>query len=99
MSKRGEGSSTTHPQPDHEMLTAFGGRVRALRIAQGWSAERLAQESSLTISSVSRIERAMQEPLLSTVMLLMETLDVTPAQLLADVPVPPRRRSWPTERT
>jgi transcriptional regulator with XRE-family HTH domain len=46
------------------MLTAFGERVRALRIAQGWSGERLARESSLTISTVSKTERGEREPLL-----------------------------------
>jgi transcriptional regulator with XRE-family HTH domain len=76
------------------MLTAFGQRVRILRIAQGWSGERLAQESSLTISTVSRTERGEREPLLSTVMLLMGALAVTPADFLADIPVPPKKRSW-----
>ena len=37
------------------MLTAFGHRGRASRIAPDWSGERLAQESSLTISAVSNV--------------------------------------------
>jgi len=81
-----------------EMLSAFGERLRELRSARGWTSERLAQESSLTVSSVSNIERALQEPRLSTLLLLIETLDVRPAELLAGIPVPRRTRGQETTR-
>jgi transcriptional regulator with XRE-family HTH domain len=70
-----------------EMLSVFGERVRELRISHGWTSERLAQESSLTVSSVSNIERALQEPRLSTLLLLIETLGVSSEELLAGIPV------------
>lgn len=77
---RRRGANTSHARSGQEMLTVVGERVRALRIAQGWSGERLAHESSLTISTVSKTERGEREPL-STVMLLMGALAVTPAEL------------------
>jgi DNA-binding XRE family transcriptional regulator len=78
-----------------EMLMAFGQRLRLLRAAQGWTSERLARESSLTIRTVLRVEKGEQEPLLSTVMLLSSALDLTPADLLLGLPVPLMKRSWP----
>lgn len=87
-------SSPPHTRPEQEMLNTFGKQVRSLRIARGWSGERLAQQSSLTIATVLTIERGGQEPLLSTVMLLMDALAVGPAELLADIRSPPKKRSW-----
>jgi transcriptional regulator with XRE-family HTH domain len=75
-----------------QMMRTFGGRVRELRTARGWTSERLAQESSLTVSSVSNIERAVQEPRLSTVLLLIETLEVPAAELLTGITAPRERR-------
>jgi len=86
--------------PAHlEMRATFGRRVRELRTARGWSGERLAQESSLTSSAVSHIERAISEPLLSTVLLLIETLEVSPAELLTGIPAPRVKRVPFTGRT
>jgi ribosome-binding protein aMBF1 (putative translation factor) len=76
-----------------EMLRVFGERVRELRSLHGWTSERLAQESSLTVSSVSNIERALQEPRLSTLLLLIETLGVRPEEMLAGIPVPRKARA------
>ncbi len=75
-----------------EMLSVFGERVRELRSSRGWTSERLAQESSLTVSSVSNIERALQEPRLSTLLLLIETLEVSAEELLARIPAPRKAR-------
>jgi transcriptional regulator with XRE-family HTH domain len=73
-----------------EMLRVFGERLRELRSARGWTSERLAQESSLTVSSVSNIERGLQEPRLSTLLVLGETLEVKPSVLLEGIAVPRR---------
>jgi transcriptional regulator with XRE-family HTH domain len=75
------------------MLSMFGERVRDLRGSHGWTSERLAQESSLTVSSVSNIERALQEPRLSTLLILIETLGVRPEEMLAGIPVPRKARA------
>jgi transcriptional regulator with XRE-family HTH domain len=74
------------------MLSVFGERVRELRSARGWTSEQLAQESSLTVSSVSNIERALQEPRLSTLLLLIETLDVRSEELLEGITAARRAR-------
>jgi transcriptional regulator with XRE-family HTH domain len=78
-----------------EMMTAFGGRVRDLRSVRGWTSEGLAQESSLTVSTVSNVERAVQEPRLSTVLLLIETFDVTPDELLTGINAPRKKPRIP----
>jgi transcriptional regulator with XRE-family HTH domain len=75
----------------HTMKTAFGERVRELRAERGWTTDRLAQETSLTTSGLSDIERAISEPRLSTVLLLIESLDVSPADLLAGIPAPRKK--------
>jgi transcriptional regulator with XRE-family HTH domain len=89
---RGDAAVTVAAAARAEMLGAFGERLRDLRKARGWTSERLAQESSLTVSSVSNIERALQEPRLSTLLILLETLDVRPAEMLAEIPAPRRAR-------
>ncbi len=85
----------TAASPRAEMLSVFGERLRKLRSARGWTSERLAQEASLTVSSVSNMERALQEPRLSTLLLLVETLEVQPSELLMGIPAPhkPHRAS------
>jgi transcriptional regulator with XRE-family HTH domain len=80
------------------MLRVFGERLRELRSARGWTSERLAQESSLTVSSVSNIERGLQEPRLSTLLVLGETLEVKPSELLEGIAVPRRARRAPGKR-
>lgn len=59
LGRLGHGVAATLPpaRSQQEMPTAFGERVRVLRNAQDWSAEWLARESSLTITTVSTIER------------------------------------------
>jgi transcriptional regulator with XRE-family HTH domain len=69
-----------------ESVLAFGRRVRELRIARRWPLERLARESSLTVSTISGIERGVQEPRLSTVTSLIYTLEVSPGALIGELP-------------
>jgi transcriptional regulator with XRE-family HTH domain len=95
--RRGDAATRVDEAVRAEMLKAFGKRIRELRSARGWTSERLAQESSLTVSSVSNIERALQEPRLSTVLLLLETFAVQPAELLTGIPVSRKRRRPPPE--
>jgi len=97
---RGDGAraTTLAASARSEMLSAFGERLRDLRKARGWTSERLAQESSLTVSSVSNIERALQEPRLSTLLLLVDTLEVRPTEMLAGIPAPSRPRGASRKR-
>lgn len=90
--RRGSKSGDAASPSQLEMMIAFGGRVRELRKARGWTSERLAQEASLTVSTVSNVERAVQEPRLSTVLLLIETFQVTPVELLTGITAPRKKR-------
>jgi transcriptional regulator with XRE-family HTH domain len=60
----------------------FGRAVRELRRARGWSAERLALRSPVTFSTVLDIERGNRDPRASTVLGLMDTLEVSPEEML-----------------
>lgn len=61
---------------------AFGKRVRELRLARGWTQERLAEESNLNAVQVSHIERGANEPKLTTILRLARALRVSPIELL-----------------
>ena len=61
----------------------FGGNVRKLREAKGWSQEDLAEASSLHRTYVSGIERGVRNPTLTIVLRLANALHATPAELLA----------------
>ncbi len=61
----------------------FGGNVRKLREAKGWSQENLAEASTLHRTYVSGIERGVRNPTLTIVLRLANALHVTPAELLA----------------
>jgi XRE family transcriptional regulator, regulator of sulfur utilization len=65
-----------------EAIQEFGVRLRELRKSRGWSAERFAHECSLTMWTVSRIERGRQEPRLGTLFVLMRALSVSSSELI-----------------
>lgn len=60
-------------------LQVFGKRVRALRLARGWSQEHLAHRAERHSTYVSSIERAERNVTLLTMLRLAEALDVDPA--------------------
>jgi transcriptional regulator with XRE-family HTH domain len=62
-------------------LVAFGSRIRDLRVARGWSQERLAEVADLHRNYVGGIERGERNCALRTVHALAEALGVTPADL------------------
>lgn len=69
-------------------------RIRDLRLARGWSQEKLAEEAGLSRDAISRIERGDREPRLETLKLIAEALDLKLSKLL-DFEVsarPPRER-------
>jgi transcriptional regulator with XRE-family HTH domain len=68
---------TPRSQPDR----ALGSVLRQLREQNGLSAEKLAQEASLTVSAYLRIEAAVSAPGWSTVRRIAEALDVSMAEL------------------
>jgi len=56
--------------------------VRAARIARGWTQEELAHRTGLATVQVSRIERGRREVRLTTLLRLVDALDLAPNELL-----------------
>ncbi|MEE7505135.1 helix-turn-helix transcriptional regulator [Methylobacterium mesophilicum] len=73
-------------------LTAIGAQMRRARIARGFSQEQLAESAGIHRNYVGLIERGERNVKLSVVVDVAEALDITLAQLFADVP---RRASLP----
>ena len=65
-----------------QALSRFGENVRAVRHAKGWTQEDLAARSGLAVVQVSRVERGAREIRLTTLLRLIQALDVAPAALL-----------------
>jgi len=63
-------------------LERFGQNVRGLRLARGWTQEDLAHEAGLAPVQVSRIERGKREIRLTTLLRLVNALEVSPTELL-----------------
>jgi transcriptional regulator with XRE-family HTH domain len=57
-------------------------RIRALRVAQGWSLEELANRANLSQSSLSRIENGQRRLALDQLVILARALDTTLDQLV-----------------
>jgi transcriptional regulator with XRE-family HTH domain len=63
-------------------MLVFGGRVRALRAARGWSQMELGHRAGRHFSFVSSIERGERNVTLLTLLQLAEALGVDPAVLV-----------------
>ncbi|HEY3830528.1 MAG TPA: helix-turn-helix transcriptional regulator [Solirubrobacteraceae bacterium] len=63
-------------------LNRFGENVRRARQDRGWTQEDLAGESGLAVVQISRIERGKREIRLTTLIRLLDSLDVPPDALL-----------------
>lgn len=63
---------------------AFGRRVRALRLAAGFSQEALADRAGLHRTYVSSLERGLRNVGLDNILRLAEALQVSPATLFED---------------
>src|SRR4051794_32874530 len=63
----------------------FGINVRAAREAHGWTQEELSHRSGLSTVQISRIERGVREVRLTTVVRLLDALDIAADILFADV--------------
>jgi transcriptional regulator with XRE-family HTH domain len=63
-------------------LDRFGENVRRARHQRGWTQEDLAGETGLAVVQVSRIERGKREIRLTTLIRLLDGLDVPPDALL-----------------
>jgi transcriptional regulator with XRE-family HTH domain len=63
-------------------LQRFGTNVRQARLDRGWTQEDLAHETGLATVQVSRIERGVREIRLTTLIRLLDGLDVPADKLL-----------------
>jgi transcriptional regulator with XRE-family HTH domain len=63
----------------------FAANLRRQRRAKGLSQEQLAEKTGLHPSEVSRLERAVREPRLGTIVRLARGLGVSPAKLVEGV--------------
>lgn len=59
----------------------FGKRVKALREANGWSQEELADRAGMHRTYVSAVERAVRNPTLTVIERIAKALKVTIAEL------------------
>lgn len=66
-----------------EPLERFGENVRRARQERGWTQEDLSGASGLAVVQVSRIERGKREIRLTTLIRLLDSLDI-PADALLD---------------
>jgi transcriptional regulator with XRE-family HTH domain len=69
-------------QEDGELDSLVRKRIRALRVAQGWSLEQLATRARLSQSSLSRIENGQRRLALDQLVTLARALDTTLDQLV-----------------
>ncbi|GAT69972.1 transcriptional regulator [Planomonospora sphaerica] len=69
-------------QKDEELDGLVRKRIRALRVAQGWSLEELAARANLSQSSLSRIENGRRRLALDQLVVLARALDTTLDQLV-----------------
>jgi transcriptional regulator with XRE-family HTH domain len=78
-------------------------RIDDLRAARGWSVERLAGTSNLSIWTLISLRTHLADPRLSTLLRLCDGLGVTSGELLGDLPLPieprPSRATTPPART
>lgn len=69
-------------QDDSELDSLVRKRLRALRVAQGWSLEELASRAKLSQSTLSRIENGRRRLALDQLVTLARALDTTLDQLV-----------------
>ncbi|WP_435188313.1 helix-turn-helix domain-containing protein [Streptomyces sp. bgisy126] len=69
-------------QDDEDLDGLVRKRIRALRVAQGWSLEELATRARLSQSSLSRIENGRRRLALDQLVVLARALDTTLDQLV-----------------
>jgi transcriptional regulator with XRE-family HTH domain len=73
--------STDDRQDMSDLPQRLGENVRRARLARGWTQEELADRTSLAVVQISRIERGRREVRLSTVIRLIEGLELAPEVL------------------
>jgi transcriptional regulator with XRE-family HTH domain len=80
-------------------LVAFAERVRALRVARGWSQEELASRAKRHFTFVSQLERAERSPGLMTIIQIADALEVDPGDLVTRRPLAAESPPTATKRS
>lgn len=68
-------------QDKKSILISFGGNLRQLRLAKGFTQEQLANELGIEISQISRIERGVINTSVTTLYAIANTLKIDVSQL------------------
>ena len=66
---------------DEKGLVAFAAQLKKVRKDKGYTQEKLSDESGITLSQIARIETIKINPSLSTIFVLMRTLDIQPNEM------------------
>lgn len=67
---------------DEKWLLEFGKNLKKVREEVGFTQEKLAYESELSLSQIARIETGKVNPTLCTIIVIAKTLSVEPSYLL-----------------
>lgn len=86
-SRRPPARTLAHAE-QREITAVVVARVERLRSARGWSVERTARESDLSLFTLLNLRKRLTDPRLSTLLGLCKGLGVTSAELLGDLPLP-----------
>jgi transcriptional regulator with XRE-family HTH domain len=82
-----------------KMLNILAERIKTLRKKRGYkSQEKLAEAVDLHRTYIGCLERGEREPSTSILLILADTLEVPPGQLIEGLPVPKERRPPPRKR-
>jgi transcriptional regulator with XRE-family HTH domain len=76
-----------------QRLRAFGDRLRSVRRRLGYTQESLAEATGLSRSALAKLERGEREPRLITLLILVDGLEVSSAELLDELLDPRASRS------
>lgn len=66
---------------DEKFLKSFGKRLKEVRLAKGYTQEKLAFSIGIEISQISRIERGVSNPSISTVKAIADQLGVSLSEI------------------
>ena len=66
---------------DEKGLVAFATQMKKVRKDNGFTQEKLSDESGITLSQIERIETVKINPSLSTIFVLMRALDMRPIEM------------------
>jgi transcriptional regulator with XRE-family HTH domain len=72
------------PAPANQGRQGMGARIRFLRRQRGMTLDQLSSASNLTKSYVSKVERGLSVPSISTAMKIAESFNITVSQLLGE---------------